>query len=136
MDNKKLIQLLISVVIGVWVFCLVFAVSYKSAISKKPQPDTTAPVLAVPESTTHPTTAPITFSVPTVTIDGNNVTAAVEVGKPQWLIDEEESKKAAEESKKAEEESKKAEKETTTKPYCPEGKEEIIKAYEKNGGQK
>lgn len=128
MDNKKLIQLLISVVIGVWVFCLVFTFSYKAAVAKKPQTTTTAPVLIIPESTTAPTTAPSTsFSVPTVTIDGNNITGAVEVGKPQWLIDEEESKKAAEESKKASEEAKKET--TTTKPYCPEGKAEIVDAY-------
>ena len=132
MNNKKIIQLLITAVVGVWVFCLVFAISYKSAVSKKPQVSTTAPVLTAPQTTAPPTTAPTTaYVVPTVTIDGNNITAAVNVDKPQWLIDEEESKKAAEESKKAAEESKKAEKETTTttKPYCPSGKEEIINAY-------
>lgn len=129
MDNKKLIQLLISVIAGIWVFCIVFAVSYKSAIAKKPQVEaTTAPTLFIPQGTAVPTTQPSTsFSVPTVTIDGNNITGAAEVGKPQWLIDEEESKKAAEESKKASEEAKKET--TTTKPYCPEGKQEIIDAY-------
>lgn len=136
MDNKKLIQLLISVILGVWIFCLVFVISYKSAVSKKTQTTTTAPVVYVPDVTTEPSSVPTTeYSVPTVTIDGNNITGAVDVGKPQWLIDEEESKKAAEESKKAAEESKKASKEalenttTTTKPYCPSGKQEIINAY-------
>lgn len=132
MNNKKIIQLLITAVVGVWVFCIVFAVSYKTAVSQKPQADTTAPVLMTPQTSAPPATAPTTaFSVPTVTIDGNNITAAVNVDKPQWLIDEEESKKAAEESKKAKEESKKAQKETTTttKPYCPSGKQEIINAY-------
>lgn len=122
MNNKKIIQLLITAVAGIWVFCLVFAVSYKAAVSKKPQINTTASVLTAPVTTVPPTSA--AYTVPTVTIDGNNITAAVNVDKPQWLIDEEESKKAAEESKKAEKETT-----TTTKPYCPSGKEEIINAY-------
>lgn len=134
MNNKKIIQLLISVILGVWVFCLVFIISYKTEISKKAQNTTTAPLLNYTEATTNP--APTTseeYSVPTVTIDGNNITAAANVGKPQWLIDEEESKKAAQESKKAEEESKKASLEakntTTTKSYVPSGKQEIVNAY-------
>lgn len=128
MNNKKLIELITLAVVAVWVFCIVLIISYKAVVSKAPEE--TAPITTYNYLTMAPaTTTEPPSTLPMVTIDGNNITAAPDIDKPQWLIDEEESKKAAEESKKAEEESKKAQLTTTTKPYVPEGKKEIISAY-------
>lgn len=129
MNNKKLIQMLIIIVAAVWVFCIVLLISFK-AVTGKTQPETTTEITlgtTLAETTVPETTVP-TATVPSITIDGNNVTTAADVDKPQWLIDEEESKKTSEEaSKKAAEESKKAKE--TTKSNVPEGKKEIINAY-------
>lgn len=126
MNNKKIIQLLITVIAAVWVFCIVFMISYKAESAKQSKNTTTAPILTNPTTTSEAPTSTTQYSVPSITIDGNNVTVSADVDKPQWLIDEEESKKAAEESKKASEAAKNT---TTTKSYVPSGKEEIISEY-------
>lgn len=119
MNNKKLVQIAVIVVASVWIFCIVLFISYKNAIKNRPvaeitsdfQFSTAAISTQPPASTTEP-------AAPSVTIGENNVTTNASVDKPQWVIDEEASKKAEEEAKT-----------TTAKANLPTGKKDIIKAY-------
>lgn len=119
MNYKKLVQMLIIVVASVWVFCIVLIISYKAAEKNKPVP---APVTTQSVTTAAQTTEPLAstaeYSVPDITIGGNNVTTAASVDTPQWVIDQEASKKAEE-----------AAKTTTSKSSIPKSKKEIINAY-------
>lgn len=137
MNNKNLVQTLVSAVAIVWIFCISLVVSLKVAENKR-EAATTAPIqtqttASTTQTTTETTTGTTMKRNPVV---GNNVSVAVSVGDPDWLIAEE-SSKAAEASKKAEEESKKAAEAksttavTTTKPasIVPESKADIINAY-------
>lgn len=133
MNQKKLIQIVIIAVIGVWVFCLSTIGSVTlgrrmlaqntTAATAVPSAQTTAPT-----TTTEPTTtAPSTTRLP---IGGNIVTSKATVDDPQWLKDEEESKKVSEVIAEVNKNN------TTTSSSdknkgdsLPEGKAEIAKAY-------
>lgn len=131
MDNRKLGQLIVSVVAIVWIFCMSFLISMKVAKSQREKTTTLPVVTQQQQHTTAPqlavTTKPVT-TMPRQEGVGNHFSVQVSVGDPEWLIAEQES------SKKAEEEAAKnttAKKVTTTKPKSnvPEGKREIINSY-------
>lgn len=124
MNQKKIIQIAIITVIGVWVFCLSTIASV--TLGRKMLADnTTAPVIttAPTVATTEPsTTAPSTTRLP---IGGNIVTSQAVVDDPDWLVEEEESKKVSEIIDEVNKNN------TTTKANSnvPSGKSKIIKAY-------
>lgn len=127
MNYKKLTQILIIVVASIWVFCITLMASYKIVLSKQSVP--AAETTTSAQQTTQPqSTSTTKYTVPAVTIDGNHVVTSAQVDKPQWLIEQEESKKASIEASK-EASRKKEEEKNTTKAYVPSGKKEIINAY-------
>lgn len=131
MENKKLVQLIISVVAIVWIFCMSFIISMKVAENSRENASTTLPPITQQYTTAAPKpiqTTKLVTTMPRQEGIGNHVSVQVSVGDPDWLIAEQES------SRKAEEEAANrttTKKETTTKPksIVPEGKNEIINAY-------
>lgn len=128
MNQKKIIQLAVIAVVGVWIFCMSTFLSVtvgKRIIASQ----TTAPSVTVPTepSTTAPptTTAPSTTRLP---VGGNIVVADVSVEDPEWYVQEQESIKI---SQVIDEVNRTNTTEKTTKPKSntPSGKKAIIKAY-------
>lgn len=126
MNQKKLIQIAIITVVGVWVFCL-STIASVTVGRKMLSQNTTAPIVTVP--TTVPTTTAPTTTAPSTTrlpIGGNIVTSQAVVEDPEWLVEEEESKKVSEIISEVNKNN------TTTKAgknNVPSGKSNIIKAY-------
>lgn len=122
---KKYFQIAVIAVAAVWIFCAVFIICAKikqnqpgASLTDIPQ-ITTQAVLetfttsdATTQSTTREEKTEASSSQPLVSIDGNNVTAAVSASTPQWKLDEEK-----EQTTKAE------------KISVPSEKKEIINAY-------
>lgn len=86
---KKLILIGGTAVVAVWIFCLVFVISYKSQEKKANLQTTTflTQIATTAESTTESTTLtekeePATFTQ--VSMDGNNVTTSAEYVQPSW----------------------------------------------------
>ncbi len=128
MNQKKIIQLAVITVIGVWVFCMSTFLSV-SVGRKMLSAQTTAPVVTVP--TVPSTTAPTTTEAPSTTrlpIGGNIVMADVSVEDPEWYVEEQESIKV---SQVIDEVNRTNTTEKTAKPNAnvPSGKTAIIKAY-------
>lgn len=132
MNQKKIIQLAVITVVGVWIFCistfLSVTVGKRMLASQTTAPAVTAPTVpSTTAPTTESTTAPSTTRLP---VGGNIVMADVSVEDPEWYVQEQESIKI---SQVIDEVNKNN---TTTKPpknkpksNIPEGKKEIIKAY-------
>lgn len=128
MNQKKIIQLAVITVIGVWIFCMSTFISVTMG-RRMLASQTTAPVVTVPAvpSTTAPTTteAPSTTRLP---VGGNIVMADVSVEDPEWYVEEQESIKV---SQIIDEVNKNNTTQKTTKPKSnvPSGKSAIIKTY-------
>ena len=127
MNQKKLIQIIIITVLGVWVFCLSTIASVTIG-RKMIAAETTAAPTAPPTvaTTAEPTTeAPSTTRLP---IGGNIVTSKVEVDDPEWLVEQKESEKVeaiiSEVNK-----NNTTEKTTKKKSNVPQSKTDIIKTY-------
>ena len=128
MNQKKIIQLAVIAVVGVWVFCMSTFLSV-SVGRKMLASQTTAPVVTAP--TEASTTAPTTTEAPSTTrlpVGGNIVMADVSVEDPQWYVEEQESIKV---SQVIDEVNRTNTTEKTTKPKSnvPSGKTEIIRTY-------
>ena len=128
MNQKKIIQLAVITVIGVWIFCMSTFISVTVG-RRMIAAQTTAPVATVP--TVPSTTAPTTTEAPSTTrlpVGGNIVMADVSVEDPEWYVEEQESIKV---SQIIEEVNKNNTTQKTTKPKSnvPSGKSEIIKTY-------
>ncbi len=135
MTNKKLLQIAGLVVAAVWVFCISLFIAFRRV--DRPPAQTaafgTTPAFSSSPSFSSASSAP---SIPTTessgnatryTIDGNQVSASVSVGDPDWYIAESQSKKASEAASIAaqlrDSSIAKAEKDV------PDSKGEIISAY-------
>ncbi len=129
MNQKKIIQLAVITVLGVWIFCLSTFLSV-SVGKRMLAEQTTAPVVTAPTvpSTTAPTTTAAEPSTTRLPVGGNIVMADVSVEDPEWYVEEQESIKI---SQVIDEVNRTNTTEKTTKPKSnvPEGKKEIIKAY-------
>lgn len=128
MNQKKIIQLAVITVIGVWIFCMSTFISVTMG-RRMLAAQTTAPVATVP--TVPSTTAPTTTEAPSTTrlpVGGNIVMADVSVEDPEWYVEEQESIKV---SQIIEEVNKNNTTQKTTKPKSnvPSGKSSIIKTY-------
>ncbi len=128
MNQKKIIQLVIITVVGVWIFCLSTFLSVTMG-RKMLAAQTTAPVVTAP--TVPSTTAPTTTEAPSTTrlpVGGNIVMADISVEDPEWYVEEQESLKV---SQVIDEVNRNNTTEKTTKPKSnvPSGKTQIIKAY-------
>lgn len=128
MNQKKIIQLVIITVVGVWIFCLSTFLSVTMG-RKMLAAQTTAPVVTAP--TVPSTTAPSTTEAPSTTrlpVGGNIVMADISVEDPEWYVEEQESIKV---SQVIDEVNRNNTTEKTTKPKSnvPSGKTQIIKAY-------
>lgn len=128
MNQKKIIQLAVIAVVGVWVFCMSSLLSVTMG-RRMLAAQTTAPVVTAP--TVPSTTAPTTTAPPSTTrlpIGGNIVMADVSVEDPEWYVEEQESIKI---SQVIDEVNKNNTTEKPTKPKSnvPNGKSEIIKTY-------
>lgn len=128
MNQKKIIQLAVIAVVGVWVFCMSTFLSV-SVGRKMLASQTTAPAVTAP--TVPSTTAPATTEAPSTTrlpVGGNIVMADVSVEDPQWYVEEQESIKV---SQVIDEVNRTNTTEKTTKPKSnvPSGKTEIIRTY-------
>ncbi|MBQ3136874.1 MAG: hypothetical protein IJB74_05250 [Clostridia bacterium] len=128
MNQKKIIQIAVITVVGVWIFCLSTVLSVSMG-RRMLAAQTTAPAVTVP--TVPSTTAPTTTEPPSTTrlpVGGNIVMADVSVEDPDWYVEEQESIKV---SQVIEAVNKTNTTEKTTKPKSnvPNGKKEIIKTY-------
>ncbi|MBR6567891.1 MAG: hypothetical protein IKK60_04475 [Clostridia bacterium] len=128
MNQKKIIQLAVITVVGVWIFCMSTLISVTMG-KRMLAAQTTAPVATVP--TVPSTTAPTTTEAPSTTrlpVGGNIVMADVSVEDPEWYVEEQESIKV---SQIIEEVNKNNTTQKTTKPKSnvPSGKSSIIKTY-------
>lgn len=128
MNQKKIIQLAVITVVGVWIFCMSTLLSVtvgKRIIASQ----TTAPMATIPTvpSTTEPTTteAPSTTRLP---VGGNIVVADVSVEDPEWYVEEQESIKISQVIDEVNR-TNTTEKADKTKSNIPKGKTAIIKAY-------
>lgn len=125
--------MIIIFVVGLWVFCLSTVTAVKVKKAQDAKNTTAATFNFVIETGTTPafqfntTTAPQIEepTAPLLSMDGNNVTTEVVVGKPAWQIAEEESIEASKEASRKAEEAKT----TTKKSNVPKSKKEIIAAY-------
>ncbi len=125
-NQKKLIQIAVIVVIGIWTMCLSTVASVTIGRKMLEGNTTTAPTVFV-ESTTQPTTtqAPSTTRLP---VGGNIVTSEAIVSDPEWLVEEEESKKVSaviDEVNKNNTTTKKS----SSESKVPSGKSDIIRTY-------
>ncbi len=128
MNQKKIIQLAVITVVGVWIFCMSTFLSVTMG-RRMLAAQTTAPVVTAP--TVPSTTAPTTTTAPSTTrlpVGGNIVMADVSVEDPEWYVEEQESIKV---SQIIDEVNRTNTTEKTTKPKSnvPSGKANIIKAY-------
>ena len=128
MNQKKIIQLAVITVVGVWIFCMSTLISVTMG-KRMLAAQTTAPVATVP--TVPSTTAPTTTEAPSTTrlpVGGNIVMADVSVEDPEWYVEEQESIKV---SQIIVEVNKNNTTQKTTKPKSnvPSGKSSIIKTY-------
>ncbi len=128
MNQKKIIQLAVIAVVGVWIFCMSTLLSVtvgKRIIASQ----TTSPMSTLPTvpSTTVPTTteAPSTTRLP---VGGNIVVADVSVEDPEWYVEEQESIKISQVIDEVNR-TNTTEKADKTKSNIPKGKTAIIKAY-------
>lgn len=134
MNQKKIIQFAVIVIVGVWVLCISTVMSVTMG-SKMIQANTTAPTLPTTTTTEPSTTAPTTTEPPSTTrlpVGGNIVVSNVTVEDPEWYVEEQESIKVSqviEEVNKNNTTTKPKTTEKTPKPNVPNGKSEIIKAY-------
>ncbi len=131
MNQKKIIQLAVITVVGVWIFCistfLSVTVGKRMLASQTTAPSVTAPTVP---STTAPTTAPSTTAPSTtrLPVGGNIVMADVSVEDPEWYVEEQESIKVSQIIDEVNR-TNTTEKATKPKSNIPEGKSEIIKTY-------
>ena len=128
MNQKKIIQLAVIAVVGVWIFCMSTLLSVtvgRRIIASQ----TTAPVVTVPTvpSTTAP---PTTTAAPTtrLPVGGNAVAADVSVQDPDWYVEEQESIKISQVIDEVNR-TNTTEKADKSKSNIPKGKAAIIKAY-------
>lgn len=128
MNQKKIIQLAVIAVVGVWIFCMSTLLSVtvgRRIIASQ----TTAPVVTVPTvpSTTAP---PTTTAAPTtrLPVGGNAVAADVSVQDPDWYVEEQESIKISQVIDEVNR-TNTTEKADKSKSNMPKGKAAIIKAY-------
>ncbi len=128
MNQKKIIQLAVIAVVGVWIFCMSTLLSVtvgRRIIASQ----TTAPVVTVPTapSTTAP---PTTTAAPTtrLPVGGNVVAADVSVEDPDWYVEEQESIKISQVIDEVNR-TNTTEKADKSKSNIPKGKAAIIKAY-------
>lgn len=128
MEQKKLIQIAVISLIGIWTLCLSTVASVTVGRRMLEQSaTTTVPATQYIETTTQATTteAPSTTRLP---VGGNIVTSEAVVDDPEWLVEEEESKKVSaviEEVNKNNTTTKKS----SASSNVPSGKSEIIKTY-------
>lgn len=128
MNQKKIIQLAVIAVVGVWVFCMSTFLSV-SVGRKMLASQTTAPAVTAP--TVPSTTAPATTEAPSTTrlpVGGNIVMADVSVEDPQWYVEEQESIKVSQVIDEVNR-TNTTEKVTKPKSNVPSGKTAIIKTY-------
>ncbi len=128
MNQKKIIQLAVIAVVGVWVFCMSTFLSV-SVGRKMLASQTTAPAVIAP--TVPSTTAPATTEAPSTTrlpVGGNIVMADVSVEDPQWYVEEQESIKVSQVIDEVNR-TNTTEKVTKPKSNVPSGKTAIIKTY-------
>lgn len=128
MNQKKIIQLAVIAVVGVWVFCMSTFLSV-SVGRKMLASQTTAPAVTAP--TVPSTTAPATTKAPSTTrlpVGGNIVMADVSVEDPQWYVEEQESIKVSQVIDEVNR-TNTTEKVTKPKSNVPSGKTAIIKTY-------
>ncbi len=129
MNQKKIIQIAVIAVVGVWIFCMSTLLSVTLGRKMIAAQTTAAPMATVP--TQPSTTAPTTTEPPSTTrlpVGGNIVMADVSVADPEWYVEEQESIKV---SQVIDEVNKNNTTQKTTKPKSnvPSGKTEIIKTY-------
>lgn len=128
MEQKKLIQIAVISLIGIWTLCLstVASVTVGRRMLEQATTTTMPTTTQYVETTTQATTeAPSTTRLP---IGGNIVTSEAVVDDPEWLVEEEESKKVSaviEEVNKNNTTTKKTEQDSKV----PKGKSEIISTY-------
>ncbi len=128
MEQKKLIQIAVISLIGIWTLCLSTVASVTVGRKMLEQHTTTTlPITQYIETTTQITTteAPSTTRLP---VGGNIVTSEAVVDDPEWLVEEEESKKVSaviEEVNKNNTTTKQSEADSKV----PKGKSEIIRTY-------
>ena len=128
MNQKKIIQLAVIAVVGVWVFCMSTFLSV-SVGRKMLASQTTAPAVTAP--TVPSTTAPATTEAPSTTrlpVGGYIVMADVSVEDPQWYVEEQESIKVSQVIDEVNR-TNTTEKVTKPKSNVPSGKTAIIKTY-------
>ena len=132
MNQKKIIQLAVITVVGVWVFCLSTFLSVTMG-KRMLDAQTTAPVTTLP--TVPSTTAPTTTDAPSTTrlpVGGNIVMADVSVEDPEWYVEEQESIKISQvidQVNKNNSTQKNTQKTTKPKSNVPSGKAAIINTY-------
>ncbi len=128
MNQKKIIQLAVITVVGVWVFCMSTLISVTMGRRMLAE-QTTAPAVTMP--TVPSTTAPTTTEAPSTTrlpVGGNIVMADVSVEDPEWYVEEQESIKISQVIDQVNKNNT-TKKPTKPKSNVPSGKTEIIKTY-------
>ncbi len=133
MNQKKIIQFAVIVIVGVWVLCISTVMSVTMG-RKMIQANTTAPTIVTTTTTEPSTTAPTTTEPPSTTrlpVGGNIVVSNVTVEDPQWYVEEQESIKISQVIEEVNKNNTTTKDEKTTKPESnvPKGKTEIIKTY-------
>lgn len=127
MEQKKLIQIAVISLIGIWTLCLstVTSVTVGRRMLEQAATTTTMPATQYVETTTQATTeAPSTTRLP---IGGNIVTSEAVVDDPEWLVEEEESKKVSAVIEEVNKNNTTKKNDVSSK--MPKGKSEIIKTY-------
>ncbi len=128
MNQKKIIQLAVITVVGVWVFCMSTLISVTMG-RRMLDAQTTAPVVTLP--TVPSTTAPTTTAAPSTTrlpVGGNIVMADVSVEDPEWYVEEQESIKVSQVIEQVNKNNT-TKKPTKPKSNVPSGKSAIINTY-------